>query len=74
MVELLTAAGLSVGMVLFALMFFLGIFWPFATWWAARSLSRIHRELARMNDNLERSAVVEGSVRPYVKTGPLNIR
>lgn len=74
MTELLgLTGGLVVALGWMILLMFAG-FWPLMMWSMVRSLKGIRRELTRMNDNLERNAIVEGDVRPYVKTGPLNIR
>lgn len=73
--ETLVTGGVAlVYAVLFVVVFGLAFFWPLIAFFSMRHLRGIRVELARMNDNLERNAIVEGDVRPFVKTGSLNIR
>jgi hypothetical protein len=67
------SGGLALAIVWLALLV-LAFGWPLATWWAARSLSGIRRELERMNDHLEKRAFIEAPPREYTKMGTLVTR
>lgn len=73
MLELIGLSGGLAIVVVWVALLVLAFGWPLATWWAARSLAGIRRELERMNEQSERRAFVEAPPRKYTKMGTLDM-
>lgn len=71
--ELLLGSGGIAIVLVWAGLLLLAFGWPLATWWAARSLSGIRRELERLNEHMERRAFIEAPPRKYTKMGTLDM-